>query len=206
MSQLIEIQYFGCICYYINLIKGKYLVLEQFETYQKMSFRNRCQILGADKVIDLSVPLLGGRDQKRLIREVEIDHSGNWQKQHWRTIESCYNKSPFFLHYRDGLEALLFKTYKSLWELNEASIRWVIARLKTPVEITCTTQFEKQPDGDWSDLRNHFLPANRALYRLSSYMQVFDRPFETNLCILDLLFNLGPQSAGYLLKQEMDIR
>ena len=200
-GQLIEIQYFGCICFYFEAIKNKYLILERCETYQKMSFRNRCQILGPDKVINLTVPLLGGRDQKALISEVRIDNSQAWQTQHWRTLESCYNKSPFFLHYRDGLQGLLFKKYETLWELNEAALHWVFSKLKVSAQVSHTSKFEKQPPNDCIDLRNQFLPSNRKSFGLTAYQQVFERPFETNLSILDLLFNLGPQSTGYLSSQ-----
>jgi hypothetical protein len=203
--QLIEIQYFGCICFYVEAIKNKYLILEQCETYQKMSFRNRCQILGPDKVINLTVPLVGGRDQKALISEVCIDNSQAWQTQQWRTLESCYNKSPFFLHYRDGLHALLFKKYETLWELNEATLHWVFSKLKVSAEVGYTSKFEKQPPGDCIDLRNQFLPSSRKSFGLTAYQQVFERPFETNLSILDLLFNLGPQSKGYLSANQVNV-
>ena len=201
MNQLIEIQYFGCICYYISVIKRKYIILEQFETYQKMSYRNRCQVLGPVKVLDLTVPLLGGRDQKSAIIDIRIDNQQRWQMQHWRTLESCYNKSAFFLHYRADLQNLLFASYESLWQLNVATISWVLKKLKASVAITYTESYEKWPAGDCADFRNKFLPANRKQYELSAYQQVFEKPFETNLSILDLLFNLGPQALPYLMRQ-----
>jgi len=202
MNQLIEIQYFGCICFYVQLIKKKYLILEQFETYQKMSFRNRCQIAGPLKVIDLTVPLLGGRDQKEFTRNVRIDNGQQWQVQHWRTLESCYNKSAFFLHYKEELKQLLFSPYETLWVLNEATIKWILQKLKTQVSIIYTSEFKKQAVQDCLDLRNQFLPANRKAQSLKPYQQVFENPFEPNLSILDLLFNIGPQSTQYLLEQQ----
>ena len=99
MNQLIEIQYFGCIISFVPAYREKHVVFEQYESYQKMSFRNRCQVLGAGKLINLSVPLLGGRDQKTAITQIKIDYGQDWATQHWRTLESCYNKSPFFIYY-----------------------------------------------------------------------------------------------------------
>src|SRR6188768_243256 len=101
MRYLSEIQYFGCVCLYKHLISSKHVVFEQYENFQKMGFRNRCQVAGPLKVIDLTVPLVGGRDQKTLITGIWIDNNSRWQWQHWRTIESCYNKSPFFFYYKD---------------------------------------------------------------------------------------------------------
>ncbi|CAN5565011.1 WbqC family protein [soil metagenome] len=201
MNQLIEIQYFGCIYYYVSAIKSKHINLEQFETYQKMSYRNRCQVLGPFKVLDLTVPLLGGRDQKSAITEIQIDNQQRWQMQHWRTLESCYNKSAFFLHYKDDLQNLIFVRYESLWQLNVATVNWVIKKLKAPITITYTECYQKLPAGECLDFRDKFLPSNRKHFELQAYQQVFEKPFEPNLSILDLLFNMGPQALHYLMQQ-----
>src|SRR5688572_18757848 len=116
IGQLIEIQYFGCICFYIDLIRSKYLILEQYESFQKMSYRNRCQVFGPEKVLDLSVPLVGGRDQKAQTRIIKIDNQQHWQTTQWRTLESCYNRSAYFMHYKDELKTLLFTNHEYLWE------------------------------------------------------------------------------------------
>ncbi|MES2647163.1 MAG: WbqC family protein [Bacteroidota bacterium] len=191
-------QYFGCIYFYIDLIKGKHLILEQYESFQKMSYRNRCQVLGPGKVLDLSVPLIGGRDQKSLISSVRIDNGQPWQVQQWRTLESCYNRSAFFIHYKDELQTLLFTSFELLWELNLATIKWVLKKLKSDVTISFTQSFEKKMDVDCIDYRSCFIPANRLSQVLVPYQQVYNQPFQTNLSILDLLFNEGPAARTYL--------
>lgn len=201
MPQLVEIQYFGCIALYVSFIKSKHTVFEQYESFQKMSYRNRCQVLGAGKVLDLTVPLIGGRDQKAFTKDIRIDNGYHWQVQHWRTLESCYNKSPFFFYYRDSLEALLFQSFERLWDLDLATINWVVEKLKFEIRVEFSGSFKRQVEGDTMDYRNRFKPSNRKRNNFSLYQQVFDNGFETNLCILDLLFNLGPASLEYLLKQ-----
>lgn len=175
--------------------------LEQYETFQKMSFRNRCLVRGAERVIMLSVPLVGGRDQKEKISAVRIENGQQWQKQHFRSIESCYNKSPFFLHYRESLEALLMKSYPTLWDLDLATIEWVLSKLRLKVGISFTEAFQKEAGPGCMDLRNRYSPANRNNFPVEPYQQVFDDAFEPNLCILDLLFNLGPAARMYLVNQ-----
>ena len=88
MNLITDIQYFPSIIFYKNSYKFTHIVIEQCETWQKMSFRNRSQIAGAEGVIDLSIPLVNGRDQKALIRDVRIADSLPWQAQHWKTIVS----------------------------------------------------------------------------------------------------------------------
>ena len=185
--------------------KSKHVVFEQYESYQKMSFRNRCQVLGAGKLINLSVPLLGGRDQKALITQIEIDYGQDWPTQHWRTLESCYNKSPFFMHYADSLRELLFYRYATLWELDMASFNWVNAKLGNSIKASFSEDFQKQASDGMIDCRNGFLPANREKFKLEPYQQVFGQVFQTNLSILDLLFNLGPQARDYLMRQMVEL-
>jgi hypothetical protein len=90
MNLIIDIQYFPSIILYKSLYKFSNIVFDQYETYQKMGFRNRCQIAGAQGVVNLSVPLVQGRDQKTLVRDVRISYRQPWAAQHWKTIVSCY--------------------------------------------------------------------------------------------------------------------
>ena len=100
MKLIIESQSFYPVIFYKNSSQFSYILFDQYESYQKMSFRNRFMIAGANGIISLTVPLENGREQKRLMKDVRISNAHSWQKQHWKTIESCYNKSPWFEFYR----------------------------------------------------------------------------------------------------------
>lgn len=196
--QLIEIQYFGPISSFVGAMSKTNIVLEKYENWQKMSFRNRCQILGAGKVINLSVPLVGGRDQKGATWDKKIDNAQAWQVQHWRTLESCYNRSPFFEHYAPQLQKLVFTPCEYLWQLNKASLEWVLKMLKWEGEVDFTKEYSKLVDENTEDCRNQWLPGNRNQFEAKPYVQVFSGPFQPNLSILDALFNMGPQTLSYL--------
>ncbi len=198
-SLIVEIQYFGNICFYNKVVNSTHILFEQYENFQKMSFRNRTQVLGANGVVDLTVPVLGGRNQKTNIREIKIDYLQDWQTRHWRTLESSYNKSPYFLFYKDRIKTLYEKKYVYLMELNIEIFDVLTKCLKIDIEVDFTQCWQKTyTNSEVEDCRNMIKPANRSQFSHPKYFQVFDSEFEPNLSILDLLFNLGPEAKDYL--------
>jgi len=198
---IIENQYFGSINYINTLFQFSNIIIEQYESYQKMSFRNRCVVVGSNGLVNLSVPLENGRHQKQLMKDVRISYSGNWQAQHLRTIESCYSRSPFFEFYKDGVWALLQKQEVFLLDRNLAILEWLQKALKFPGKISLTDAYLKQYPPEVTDKRNAILPKNFDDKPMPfHYTQVFeDRVgFVPNLCILDLLFCCGPGTKSLL--------
>ena len=125
MSLLIELQYFPPIKSYSALIKSTDVYISLYENYQRRSFRNRCILSGANGLIPLTVPVAGGRNQKKVFSEVRIDYSTDWQQQHWRTIFSAYGKSPWFFHYAESLEKLYSQKVELLVDWNQVCLDWV---------------------------------------------------------------------------------
>ena len=76
-------------------------------------------------LISLTVPIAGGRNQKKVFSEVRIDYSTDWQQQHWRSIFSAYGKSPWFFHYAESLEKLYSQKVDLLVEWNRICLDWV---------------------------------------------------------------------------------
>lgn len=198
MKQLIEIQLFGPIISFSALYKLTNIEIEQYESYQKMGYRNRFQILTAGGILNMSVPLVGGRDQRRATFDVEIDYSGRWLQEQWRTLESNYNRSPYFEFYAPSLQMVWEKKPAKLSTLCVDALQWTLKQLKWTGEITYSKQFETEVDSNVYDMRNRFLPKNRQNIQLPVYQQQFGNRFEPNLSILDLLFNCGPQAIPYL--------
>lgn len=191
---VIESQYFGNIDSIISLLKSTHVEIEQYETYPKSSFRNRMVLAGAAGPIEMSVPIIGGRSQKLLTKDVRIDHSTPWQKIHWRTVYSCYSRAPFYEYYADWLAGFYEKRYDFLLDMNTDILLWLKGILKSQTRIERTNAYlADYPDTVW-DRRDYWLPKNyRAKAATPFYTQVFsDRiGFLPNLSFLDALCCIG---------------
>jgi hypothetical protein len=163
MNLVSDIQYFPSVTFYKISYNFKHIIFEQYESYQKMSFRNRCRIVGAEGVIDLSIPLVRGRDQKALMKDVRISDAQPWQSQHWKTIVSCYSRSPWFEFYRDELEGLYRKQWDFLLDWNLACFEWTLGVLGISIPVSLTGNYEKgYPPDQVTDWRGKILPKHRA--------------------------------------------
>ena len=163
-----------------------------------MTFRNRCIISGANGLINLTVPIEGGRNQHTPMRDLKISNKENWQANHWKSIMSAYNKSPWFDHYRDDLEQLYKNRYELLWDWNMECFRWICDRMAIKLEVELADRYVAKYDvGEFEDWRNRLRPAtiNKEFPNPPKYHQVFsDRfGFIPNLSILDYLFCAGPR-------------
>jgi hypothetical protein len=224
MNLLTDFQYFPSVILFKNLNKITNIIFEQYEYYQKMSFRNRCQIAGAEGIIQLSVPLERGRDQKTIIKDVRIAGRQDWQGQHWKTIVSCYNRSPWFEFYQDGLGELYKKRFTFLLDWDLATFEWSVRTLGIPLKISLTDVFRKDYAGEeWLDRRGELRP--QVINKLQAsplnattdppatgttltpdpgppikYRQVFEERtgFLPGLSILDLLFCEGRNARTLL--------
>ena len=120
---------------------------------------------------------------------------------------TAYNKSPYFLYYRDLLEPIFAKKHQSLVELNHELISLLFTILGcNSKKLVYTGEYFHQVE--MADLRNTFHPKlNRADHNpveMPRYIQVFEEKlgFIPDLSMIDLLFNLGPEALDYLRKIE----
>jgi len=204
-SVLIENQYFPTLNWFKSSLLKTNIILLSSESYQKMTFRNRCVVAGSSGLINLSVPVFGGRVQRTPFKDVRICNQEKWQLNHWRTITSCYNHSPYFQYYSNSLQPFFFKRVDFLFEHNLSLLYWVKQVLRLTSEFIITDELNKDLAGGIiiEDLRNKWLPKNFQTENPAFYYpQVFEDKigFQPNLSILDLLFNTGPEALNILKK------
>ena len=179
------------------------IYIEACENYQKQSYRNRCRFYAADGVQSLQCPIVHEGGNKVPITELKLDYKKPWVMQHQRAIISAYRTSAYFECYQDELFEIMDRKYERLFDLNLALIRFFVEKTGIKVDLRLTEDYVVEPRID--DLREVIHPKrpNAILADLDlekPYFQVFSRKygFQSDLSIMDLLFNEGPDSIMFL--------
>ena len=118
--------YFSTISQYTSVVKSNTITFEAEGNYQKQSYRNRCYIFGANGKQLLNIPISNTNKilGKIKMRDVVIENS-NWQRQHYKSLTTAYNHSPFFEFYKDDLQFIFTKKYKYLIDINIDSFLFI---------------------------------------------------------------------------------
>ncbi|MDR2882760.1 MAG: WbqC family protein [Alistipes sp.] len=170
------------------------------EHWVKQTFRNRAEILTANGVATLTVPV-HGYGAKIATRDVRIDNSRRWQHVHWMSIASAYRAAPFFEHYEERFAGVYGRRFEFLVDLN-LELTAILAHLflvdAEAVEVS--RDYVVAAPGD-IDLRGKKAFRRADLVAGSKeYIQVFyDRvPFVPGLSAVDLLFCEGPAASQFV--------
>jgi len=170
--------------YYFFLFKNQDCLFELHETYPKQTLRNRFFIVSSQGVMRVSIPVKRQGNKKSI--HVEIDYAQNWIGPLKQSLDTCYNASPYFLYYKDALWQIFDSKPRFLFQLNLSLFHWCIGILGFEKDIHFTKKFEGPcKEIEWP------LPKQ-------AYAQVFDKKPQPEISVIDLLFNLGPESEAFL--------
>jgi hypothetical protein len=205
MNVLLVTSYWPNLHYFFYVLNASIINIEQFDNYSKQSYRNRTQILSANGILNLSIPIKKNKSEK-VVNSIEISYKEDWQKNHWRAITSAYKNSPYFDFFEEDLKVFYSNKYNLLIDYNTDQLKFIIKVLKQKKNIQLTKQYESNPDSV-IDLRTIIHPKQSYLSDKlvankldQSYYQTFENKisFTPNLSILDLLFNKGLHTIDYL--------
>ncbi len=225
-TALLSTTYFGPIQWYQKLNRYDHCVIEQFDNFQKQTYRNRCRIATANGSQVLTVPV-ERTEGKCLMRDVRISDHGAWRHLHWNALQSAYGESPFFEFYADDLHPFFERRWTFLLDFNMDITNKLCELLDIHPRLSLTTNYipsmsgeeeksfgkeektlgedEKSPEGmePFIDFREaihpkHPLPDADFAPRPYYQQHAPRHGFQPNLSILDLLFNEGNEAIFFL--------
>ena len=206
MQILLSSAYLPPVQYFAHLQSAEQVWIEQYDHYQKQTYRYRCVIAAPDGPLSLTVPIEKPNTQKAFMRDIRISDHGNWRHLHWNAIESAYNHTPFFEYYKDDFRPFYEKKFDFLVDYNEQLCQLVCQLIDIDTSFQRTESYVAEPSTTIIDLRDAIHPKKEVMddasFSAVPYYQVFQERlgFLPNLSIIDLLFNMGPEAILVLQK------
>lgn len=196
---LLAAAYLGSVDFYARLYGCNKVCIEQWDHYVKQTYRNRCRILAAGGVVQtLTVPVVKPEYEKMPYKDIRISDHGNWRHLHWQALVSAYRNSPYFEYYEEDFLPFYTRKYDFLLDFN-LSLQEMICKLigiETDVELT-SHYIDAAEAKFYRDYREIADPGRKdCTINVEPYYQVFptSEGFQPDLSIVDLLFNMGPES------------
>jgi hypothetical protein len=197
-------------------------VLYDVIQFTKNDWRNRNIIKTPQGPQWLTVPV--GQDIHRLICEVTLPADGRWRAKHWKTLAQNYHKAPHFAEIAAWLEPLYREPYTLLSELNRRFLEEICRYLGIRTVLGDARDYTLIPGrnerlidicrqsgaGEYITGPAARCYVNERLFAAGGIkLTWFDyegyRPypqlwgaFDPAVSIVDLLFNCGRESPGYL--------
>ena len=201
-TTLLSTAYLPPIEYILKCMQGP-VMLETCEHYIKQTYRNRALIATANGVQVLSIPVVH-ISSKMPILDVRIDYATAWQRLHWKTLDTAYSGSPYFLYFQDYIKPFYEKKYEFLFDFNLELLQVILKLFGKDFQPQRTSEFiadynrrdnNRQDDGnqkassnspqgsggqwgDIEDLRNAIHPKRcreaRYPFPHPSYTQIFE--------------------------------
>ncbi|MCD8166681.1 MAG: WbqC family protein [Bacteroides sp.] len=204
---LLTSAYLAPVHYYSKIYHYPTVQVEQHEHYIKQTLRNRCIIASANGPQPLSIPVIKPDSPKTPMKDIRISDHGNWRHLHWNAIESACSSTPFFEYYRDYFQPFYEKKIGYLIDFNKQLCELVCRLIDLPVILQRTESYQKEPPSTVIDLREQTGSRKEFSfpdpeYQAIPYYQVFQEKqgFLPGMSIMDLLFNMGPESLLILEK------
>lgn len=203
MNILLYPSYFPSISNFAAIAQASAVTFEVEDNFQKQTNRNRTYIYSPNGIQLLNIPIQHANSSQQKTKDVKIESSFDWQKQHFKSLEAAYRSSPFFEYFEYIIEPFYSKKHTFLMDLNFESIDIVTQCLQLKSEYNRTLEyFSIVPN--LNDFRN-LVNGKKDNSQFENYTQVFadKHGFLNNLSVLDLIFNEGRFALDYLQRQKL---
>jgi len=213
-------QYFPYPGFFHKLMLADTFVLLDNTQYDKR-FTNRNKIWTPHGFVWLTVPIKK-EDKFSSNKEVKINNDILWTNDHWKKFFHSYSKSKFFKLYENYFKNLFDQEWQFLCSLDLVTLKQTINWLGIKIDIIKESELNLKgkgterlvngckalgadtyisgaglPDNQYMD-EKYFEKNNIKLvhqnYHSIKYNQNSSKTFVPDLSILDLLFNVGPDS------------
>ena len=192
--------YFPNIQYISKFMLADKIIIDIYEHYSRQSYRNRCYILSANGLLPLSVPVK--KNNNNFSKDILIDYTTNWQKNHQIAIMSAYKNSPYYIFFIDDFSFVFDKKEKFLIDLNLKILEKILKILNIKTSYEFSNDFIKDTENNFRATIHPKPQQNQSDndFKIKPYYQVFSEKFnfQPNLSILDLLFMKGKESICFL--------
>lgn len=188
--------YFPSLGYCFHLLKNEKVIIATTEIFSRQTYRNRCLIVNANGLQNLSVPVARDQGHETLTKDIRISYAEDWIKNHLRSIESAYRRTPFYEYYIDQLTKVLETKHEYLIDLNSELLKFISDK----IGLSCSIGISESDETISQEANDLVNPKTNSLFQTKEYLQTFSERFgfQNNLSILDLLFNEGPNSICIL--------
>lgn len=213
---------------YFDLIASadEFILLDDVQ-YTKRDWRNRNKIKTPQGTQWVTIPVDTKGKYQQLISETKVK-SFDWQLDHWSSIQHNYARAAYFERYAPEIEVLYRSKMSSfLSHINEKFLTHLCQLLEINTRITHSSDYQISTEDKSYRLvelcqkagASQYLSGPKAKAYLDipafhqagidvafiDYSQYGVYPqchgaFEQSVSIIDMVFNLGPEAAGYFEK------
>ena len=218
-----QIQYMPGPRFFNKMKKADLFILLDDVQYEKREFQNRNKIRTKEGWQYLTIPVMVKGLARQLIKDVKINQTYDWRKEHLKAIKLNYAKAAYFKRYITELEAFYAVDYfnlskAALWSVDFLKL---IFDIKTPVIFSSELSVKsastrriidlcKKAGGveyisgaggkDYLDEElfvKNGIKLSYQNFKYPFYAQAHEG-FENNLSALDIILNCGPDSYKYI--------